>query len=579
MKTLIQNELKQFEKGITIRDGWDFNQKDAINQAICYVNSKYLDGDIDNDGLKLYFYNITKSACGTTTKAIDLDTKDIKLNAAPGANELKVWFYERDLKYWLKKEQFGKILNRISRELPVYGTVVLKYVNGKVHFVDLRNFICEQNADTLDSSNYIIEEHYYTVTEFKKIAKSKGWNNVDEVIELYRGSKEQYIRVFERYGEVENEDGLFDYKMILVADIPSDVKNNANFIYNINEDVLLAEKLVDRHPYKEIHINKIPGRWLGVGIPEILSENQIRANEIFNQNVKSSYFNSLRLWQTRDPGASRNLLRDGVNGSVLTIEDELKPVDMQDRNLSNFIEELNMLQSNSQEQTFTYDIIRGERTPAGTPLGSAQLSASMTMSFFDQMREDVALEIKDLFWTFVIPGFDKTSTKEHLVRIAGEDIEYLNDLIKQTNVNWRVLEYIRTNDKLPSTEMIGIFEKLEDEKNANVKERDFKIPQGWYKDLEYDIDIVITDESENASAVAQALLQAFQITSTDPTVLDDPRKRKLLGKYLEKIGINLYDLESKIIKTNEPIMSSAGIAGGGVSAPTVPTSTIGEQKL
>ena len=30
--------------------------------------------------------------------------------------------------------------------------------------------------------------------------------------------------------------------------------------------------MVTRHPYQEFHINKVPGRWLGVGIPELLSE-------------------------------------------------------------------------------------------------------------------------------------------------------------------------------------------------------------------------------------------------------------------------------------------------------------------
>ena len=31
-----------------------------------------------------------------------------------------------------------------------------------------------------------------------KIGKEKKWDNVKEIIDLYKGSKEQYIRVFER---------------------------------------------------------------------------------------------------------------------------------------------------------------------------------------------------------------------------------------------------------------------------------------------------------------------------------------------------------------------------------------------
>lgn len=578
MKLNIEQELKEFKEPITILDGWEYSQKDTVEQDICYYNSKYVEGDIDSDGLKLYFYNISRAACGTTTKAIDIDTKDFRLSNAPGGNALKTWFYERDLKYWLKSQQFGKVLNRIARELPQFGSVVLKYNNGDVHFVDLRNFICEQNADSLDLSNYIIEQHYYTPTEFKRVGKKKGWENVDKVIDLYRGSKEQYIRVFERYGEVE-DNGFYDYKMVLVADIPTDIKKSDLARFEINDNIILGEKLVDRHPYKEIHINKIPGRWLGMGIPEILSENQIRINEIFNQQVKSSYWNSLRLWQTRDPGAGRNLLTDSQNGDILVIEDPLQPVDMQDRNLSHFVKEVEMWESNARSQTFSTDIMRGERTPAGTPLGAAQLSTAQAMSFFDQMREDYVLEIKDLFWRFVIPGFRKTSNKEHIVKIVGEDVQYINELIKQTNVDLRVKEYIRTTGKVPTTKEIEMFKKLEDVRNENVKERDWKIPEGWYKDIMFDFDIIITDESQSAAVLAQALIQAFQMIQADPTTLTDPVKKGLFSQYLEKIGINLYDIESKIIKNDEPVMQPTGPAGGGVSAPGVMIGATGEQKL
>ena len=77
----------------------------------------------------------------------------------------------------MKKDEFGKTLNRISRELPQFGSVVIKYHKGKSYFVNLKNFIVEQNADCLDFSNYIIEQHFFTPMEFKKIAKEQGWDS------------------------------------------------------------------------------------------------------------------------------------------------------------------------------------------------------------------------------------------------------------------------------------------------------------------------------------------------------------------------------------------------------------------
>jgi len=109
---------------------------------------------------------------------------------SPGGNSLKTWFYKRDLNYWFKKKNFGKVLNRICEELPVFGSVVLKKAGkGDVEFVNLKNFVCEQNADTLDQSNYIIEEQHvlHSQLSFKELERKKVGKNIDEVLKLYNG--------------------------------------------------------------------------------------------------------------------------------------------------------------------------------------------------------------------------------------------------------------------------------------------------------------------------------------------------------------------------------------------------------
>jgi len=138
----INTEINDFEtKEIQVVPGFYFNQKTTLEQIYRYYNGKYEEGDIDEDGDKKYFYNIVKNPCKVFSKAIDFDTKNIRLLTTAGGNELKTWFMERDLKYWMRDKQFGKVLNRIFYELPIYGSVVLKEVSGYLYFVDLRNFI------------------------------------------------------------------------------------------------------------------------------------------------------------------------------------------------------------------------------------------------------------------------------------------------------------------------------------------------------------------------------------------------------------------------------------------------------
>ena len=563
----IQNELTEFDESIKILDSWESNQRELIEQAILYLNSKFIDGDEDELGFKRYFYNITKYSCAATTKAIDIDTKDIMFSTAAGGSPLKTWFLERDVRYWMKDKYFGETLNKISRDLPIFGSVVLKMVKGECFFVDLRNFVCEQNADSLDSSNYIIEQYYYTPGEFKRVGKESGWDKdeMDRMLKLYQKSGEQYIRVFERYGEVENDEGLSDYKMVIVADIPNDIKNNTDYKYLITNDIILGEKLIPTHPYFEIHMNKISGRWLGVGVPEQISENQIRLNEVTNEQVRSSKWSTLRLFWSRDPGQNRNLLTSAEDGEVLQSEDEIKQVDMADRNLAYYQEEIAKWEGNAQRTSFTTDIMLGERTPAGTPLGSAQLSTTQAMSYFDQIREDVGMAIKKFLYNFVLPQAEKNLTKEHVLRIVGNDLEKYNELLLNAKEKKNFFDLILKTGKVPDPKLMQLIKEVEKQRVEQDKEQQAFIPSNYYKDAKYDIDIEITGESKDVRVVAANILSALQAMGTDPTLMQDPTKRKIFGKYLEMGGIKIDDFDAPSTEVPMAPQVQKG-AGGGVSA-------------
>jgi len=587
LMSIIQQELDSFGEDITIDTGWSWNQKKQVTQNNLYFNSKFVDGDMDEDGLKLYFYNIMRAACGTTTKAIDIDTKDILLLTAEGGNSLKTWFYQRDLKNWMKKKEFGKILNRISEELPIQGTCVLKYVNGEVKFVNLKNFIVEQNADSLDKSNFIIEEHYYTPLEFKKIGEDMEWDNIEKVVKDFRelNSKNstessQYIRVFERYGEYYNEDSEeYEYGVCYVADIPNDVKNSPNAnVETAGNDYVLGMTKLDKHPYIEFHINKISGRWLGVGVCETLTENQLRLNELINQGVKSSYWSFLRLFQTKDTGVARNLLQDCENGDVLNPEDPITQIDMTDRNLSHSQFEIPLWEQNGQKQTFATDIMMGGRTPAGTPLGSAQLSVSMSMSYFDQMKENIALQLKYLLYNYILPDFAKYANKAHIIKIFGEDIDKMREMIIDTHSRKKFFEFIIKNGRIPDPEFMEMVKEVDREALSKKAELMVGTETGWFDDVMYYIDIVITGESIDIATKASNILQAFQILQQDPTVLQDPTKKKIFAAYLEKGGLNLADIEANTPKASV-VEQPTQMAGGGISAPSAQTTGLTQTQM
>jgi hypothetical protein len=237
--------------------------------------------------------------------------------------------------------------------------------------------------------------------------------------------------------------------------------------------------------------------------------------------------------------------------------------------------------------TFSYDVNRGERLPAGTPLGSAQLAAGMASSYFNQIRENIAMDIKELLFKVIIPSFKNKNRGEHYLRLVGEDLnQYNNFLIREKSTNM-LFEYIAKNQRIPSSEEFKVIQSVVSEKVKQGKEKIKKIPAGFYKDLKYKIDIIITGESLDTRVESANLMAAIQAVTTDPTLLPPEAKRKLFRKFLEQGGISVVDLgaedspdsltETAIRggQTKEGAMQGAGRAGGGVSRVNMPQTSVG----
>ena len=579
---MINSELEEYrnQRIQIVRSLW-FSQFHTINRIYYYYNSQFLTGGIDEDADKKYFFNICRNPVKVTTKAIDFDTKNISIQTASGGTTERTWYFEKDLKFWMKDIGFGLVLNRLFAELPIFGSVVLKVIDNKPHFIDLRNFALDKAADNLNNSNFITEIHNLTPIEFEKEGKNLGWDNVEETLKEHRSSGEPFIRVYERYGELEHMDEkgnkTFKYKRIYLADPGRrEIPENQIIQAGDPDGLLLEEKEVEGHPYYEFHLEKINGRWLGVGIVETLFDTQIRYNELANQLAKSTYWSSLRIFQSADDSVNINLSSEVEQGQVIVAEDPITPIDMSDRNLAYFNQEFERYKQNRDELTFAFDVNRGERLPAGTPLGSARLAASMSGSHFDQIRETIAMQVKELLYKVIIPNFQKTNNAKHSLRLVGEDLDKLQAVIIGEKVTNSIFDFLRDKGKVPSFDQAEVMKTAIGERVKQNKETLVEIPASFYDDLKYKIDILITGEQKDAAAMSATYFSILQAVTADPTMLTDPRKKKILSKVLENAGINPLDIEPQVEPPSvdqavSQIPNPRG-AGGGVSRPTaIPT--------
>ncbi len=565
---IISDEINEFnQEEVTIVDKFTFRQRDTIEKIIRTYNSKFVGSEYDSEGFRKYFKNIVRNPCNSATKAIKITPKDIMVVPTPGHSSLTSWIMERDLRHYMKETGFNRFLNNLFREIPKFGSVVIKIVNGKLHFVDLRNLINEQSADTLKDSAYVIEQHYYSPYELRK----KNWDNIEEAIQQWRDSKMPYIKVIERYGEVPASEfgGNTDeyvYARYIVA-VP-EAKIGDRLQMRSSGVILDKTKIsLDEFPYREFHWEKIPGRWLGVGRVELLFDPQIRTNEITNLRVKSSYVAALNIWQSADDNVKKNLIKDIATGQVITAMDRIERIPTEDRNLASFSDEERGWMGNRDEVTFNYDVIRGERMPAGTPLGSAQMAAEMIASYFMHIKEDIAAGLKEMIEKDIIPQFKKTG--EHYLKLVGEDLDKWNELMIIEKTNSELLRMIGTGLKIPTQAQKEAIKKVISERQKKSGEDAF-IPLDFYKDLLYKIDIVITGQDRDLRVQSANMAMALQTMIADPTVLTDPAKRKVFGKQLEAVGINIHDIAPSEEAEQGMEQMVQEQKGGGISAPSFP---------
>ncbi len=569
----INKDLDDFTtEEVVIADEYKFNQKETVKENLRLYHSQYKEGEFDDENFRKFFYNIVKNPCSVSTKAISFYPSDIQIIPVPGQDKRKAWLLDRDFKFWAKEKELSVLMRNIFESLPIYGSVVLKKVKDKLYFVDLRNLANEQSASNLQNASYVIEQHFMTPSELRKM----GWDKEkkDEVLSLHRASKEPYIRVLEWRGEVPEsevkENGSTEEYVRAVAIVYSPqlhATQEQGIPDNATTGTLLhiKEEKEEDFPYREIHLERLPGRWLGIGKVEENRDPQIRTNEIVNLRVKASYFASLSLWQTRDNTVDKNLLHTVGNGDIIPVLSEITRIPVEERNLTAYGQEETNWIRNRDEISHSWDVIRGERLPAGTTLGAAQLAAEMTMSYFDGLRRKIAAQLKPIIKKDIIGDFLSERSNEHYLKLVGEDFDKWGDIMIAEKTYTRTLNFLGEKGKLPSKNQWDMIKSKISQDVRTGKESLVKIPKDYFQNLDYDIDIVITGQNRNIGVEAANVQMVLQAIQQDETLLTNPKKKRVFARLLDGLGLNISDFEMEE-ETGEGMeeMIAQKARGGGI---------------
>ena len=523
--------------------------KQLLELIDCYWNSKFRDNPLDTRNFRKPFFNVVRVPTFVSSKATDLDTKNIKIYSELGQNQYKSYIFNKELKFYFKENGFDLLLNQITWNRPKYGEIILKKVKGKIYIVPCYNILPCPDEEKLN--NPVIEKHEMSFDEVEDM----NWDNKKKATTLYEKNSKNKLIIWEITGKVKDDN--YNYRIITGLEYGEP-------IYLVGQDI--------ENPYRKLKWEDVPGRAQGRGTVEEQFESQIAVNEneyLFRLGLQ---WTSKHLFWSKDVQTARNLLSEALNGDVLS--SEINPIAMEERNLSSFQYADTKWQVHSNNQTFSSDIMRGQTPVSGTPATTSVLQSQQAGGYYNLKRQDAGIFLKEVIEDWVLPEFKKKKGKAHnvhILKLLGDDnpSQKLFNATLAQEVNKKVIEFFSRGKVLSPNEL----KLVKAMTAAGLKGKDYSLPDDFY-DFEYSVDVVVTGEQIDLAQRATALQTAFQVIGSNPTILQDPTVRRTYFRLLELTGVNpmeLYDDEiPDLTNTIQEITPMQAQRGGSIARPPAP---------
>lgn len=557
---------------IQVVPGYQYNQYYTLKRAHLYLNSKYEDSN-QYMGRDKLFYNVVIPPCEVAMRMLNVDTKNIRLWPTNPKSYFSTYLLEKELKLWLKDNKMARILNQIAEEAPRYGSVVLEKTKDGAELVDLRKLINDPTVENIQDSRFITTIHYMTETELR----DSGWNNIDVAIERFANTSSMesfedqygnlnqietspYIKVWKRYGEVPT--WWIDDKAKPGSDEGDKLVKSVFIIagadrFALNTDgkptgemgvVLFKSKWYKKWPYKDFHYTKIKGRWLGLGVTEMLFDAQVRMNELKNQKRLSMELSSMHLLQTKDRSIVRNALTDLQNGDIIVSPNGIEPISIEERNLPAFQEEEQSYMGQVDRLSFAYEAIRGQEPSGQTTLGQTQIAVAQSSSVYAFKRENLQIFLREYFNELVLPQLMRDLTPDHIMRFTGsaQELQLLDTAAGELAAN----DYVKARiiqGKYCTPEEVEFLKQIKIKEYQKLGESRFlKIKKNFYEDANFEFDFIIGNEQADPATMTQNYQTVLTelVNASQTGALNDPRIKLVFSKWAEQMGISQAEFDT-----------------------------------
>lgn len=568
--TQVRQEVSDYiDTYIDIVPGTRFNTYDTIKRINLYLNDSFEDDSLFEDREKI-FINISRPRAETVATYLDIDQKDIVLEERSPSGYFASSFLDYEFKTKMYEMGLSAKLNKLSRKLAQYGTVVIEETHDDFDIIDLRNIFLDPAVESIKESRFVITKYYLDDRSLREKVK-EGWDSdaIEAIIAKKASAKGESQQAYE---DVKSSDGVKSSKLIEVyrrfGYVPEafiykggDPTKMVFAVYVVAEPFLKSkgadgeykdEGLVlhkmewkDELPLRDCHMFKIDGRWLGLGVMESLFPQQERVNELINQKRISMEIEMMHIFQSADPMVLSNILADLRSGDVLHSRQGISKIDNRDININSYQTELNNYQGFADRVSFANDILTGGEVPKTTPATNVVLQNNNAVKIHLFKREDFAMFVRDVMKDIILPKVISDLDEEHILKFVGDSevVNRLDNTIADGQANAVAIDAVLSGVPITKVDKDEIKALTLEQLKLRGSKRFVKLAKGYYSKHEYDLVVHVDNEAKDANVIASNMFGFLQILASNPGAIDDPVTRELVFGYGKQIGIDVGKLE------------------------------------
>ena len=557
----------------------DHSLSETVQTVYAYLNSKHISGEKDSLDRDKPFFNIVIAARNIWFRATDLDRKNVIIRETDAKHVISAFLATIKLQDWMRKERFGVFLNDWGLTMAGFGSAVSKWVEKGNTLIPTvipwNKIIC----DAVDfDSNPKIEIFEFTPAQLKE-KKEYDQDVVNSLINALTvrmningelvDVKPDYVKVYEVHGMfpvshlTDDEKDKNDYSQQMHVVAYSRTSTSGKY-----KDFSLFKGKEAKDPYRKDDLIKEDGRTLSIGSVEHLFQSQWMVNHSAKAIKDQLDLASKLVFQTSDPTfAGQNALQSIETGQILIhkINEPVSAFPNGSHDVASLSNYLSQWKALGQEINGVTDAMIGIRPHAGTSWRMQQGQLEQAQALFDLMKQNKGLALEDMLREWIIPHIKKQlSTSEQIVAtLESHNIKKIDSIyvpqeaIKRYNA--KVIDHVlKTGTRPIGIDLQNEMQQVQNEQNQNGNVRYFapseissKTWKSIFKDLEWNVQVNVTNEASDDNAVLQTLNTALQMV-LNPAYATSPQAQMIVGKILQTVsGLSPLELASTPVTTQQ----------------------------